>query len=94
MPDLAITYSELAAYLDCPAAYLLRNGLGFMPPIEGRARLRQRRPPRNASDRRARARPRGSADTAARSTTCLTSDFFLPFANKVGGREMRENARR
>ena len=33
-PDLAITYSELAAYLSCPQSYLLRNELGFMPPIQ------------------------------------------------------------
>ena len=62
VPDLAITYSELEAYLACPRSYLLRNELGFMPPCEVRARLRQRRPPRDAGDRRAGAGDREAAD--------------------------------
>lgn len=32
--DLAITYSELAAFGTCPRSYLLKNELGFMPAIQ------------------------------------------------------------
>ena len=50
-PDLSVTYSELAAYVNCPRSFLLRNELGFMPPIAGRDRLRKRRPSRDAGAR-------------------------------------------
>jgi DNA helicase II / ATP-dependent DNA helicase PcrA len=34
LPDLTVTYSELASYTNCPRSYLLRSRLGFMPPIQ------------------------------------------------------------
>ena len=33
IPDLAVTYSELEP-TSCPQSYLLRNELGFMPPVK------------------------------------------------------------
>jgi DNA helicase-2/ATP-dependent DNA helicase PcrA len=40
------------------------------------------------------ARATGKLPTPRQINDLLTSDFFLPFANKVAHREMRENARR
>ena len=65
-----------------------------MPPVEVRARLRQRRPPRDAGDRRAHAARPGELPTPEAINDLLTSDFFLPFANKPAHKEMREKARR
>lgn len=93
IPDLSITYSELAAYLDCPRSYLLRNELGFMPPAKaelgyGNAVHHVMRVIAETS------RATGKIPTPRQINDLLTSDFFLPFANKVGHRQMRENARR
>lgn len=93
IPDLSITYSELAAYLDCPRSYLLRNELGFMPPAKaelgyGNAVHHVMRVIAETS------RATGKIPTPRQINDLLTSDFFLPFANKVGHRKMRENARR
>jgi DNA helicase-2/ATP-dependent DNA helicase PcrA len=92
-PDVAITYSELESYLDCPRSYLLRNELGFMPPAK------QELGYGNAVHHVMRviaetARATGRLPTPRQINDLLTSDFFLPFANKVAHREMRENARR
>jgi DNA helicase-2/ATP-dependent DNA helicase PcrA len=92
-PDLTITYSELEAYLGCPRSYLLRNELGFMPPAKrelgyGNAVHHVMRIVAET------ARATGKLPTPRQINDLLTSDFFLPFANKVAHREMRENARR
>ena len=65
-----------------------------MPPIAGRARLRQRRAPRDAGHRRAHAARRASCRRRGQINDLLTSDFFLPFANKAAHKEMREKARK
>jgi DNA helicase-2/ATP-dependent DNA helicase PcrA len=91
-PDLTITYSELAAYLTCPLSYLLRNELGFMPPAKSELGYG------NAVHHVMRviaehARATGALPTPRAINDLLTSDFYLPFANKPAHREMREKAR-
>lgn len=93
VPEVAVTYSELAAYADCPRSYLLRNELGFMPA------LKQEVGYGNAVHHLMRvlaekAKAAGRLPTLAEIDGLLTSDFFLPFANKVAHQEMRDKARR
>jgi DNA helicase-2/ATP-dependent DNA helicase PcrA len=92
-PDLAVTYSELAAYDACPHAYLLRNQLGFMPPIQaelgyGNAVHHLMRV--IAEHTQAAGRP----PTPSEIDDMLTTGFYLPFANKPAHKEMREKARK
>lgn len=92
-PDLTVSYSELAAYEDCPRSYLLRNELGFMPPARSEIGYG------NAVHHIMRviaetARATGELPTAEGIDALLASDFFLPFANKAAHREMRDKARR
>lgn len=91
-PDLAVTYSELAAYEACPQSYLLRNELGFMPPIQqeigyGNAVHHVMRVLAEQTQ------ATGVLPSPRQINTLLTSDFFLPFANKPAHKEMREKAR-
>lgn len=92
IPDLAVTYSELEAYIACPQSYLLRNELGFMPPVKSEIGYG------NAVHHIMRviaehARATGKLPTPKQINDLLTSDFFLPFANKAAHKEMREKAR-
>ncbi|BBX09954.1 ATP-dependent helicase [Mycolicibacterium aichiense] len=91
--DIAITYSELAAFESCPRSYLLKNELGFMPAIQqelgyGNAVHHTMRVLAE------RTQATGAIPTALQVDQLLNSEFFLPFANKAGHREMREKARR
>ena len=84
-PDVAVTYSELEAYLACPRSYLLRNELGFMPPAKSELGYG------NAVHHVMRviaehARATGRLPTPRAINDLLTSDFFLPFANKAAHR--------
>jgi DNA helicase II / ATP-dependent DNA helicase PcrA len=92
IPDVSVTYSELEAYLSCPRSYLLRNELGFMPPVKAELGYG------NAVHHVMRliaehARATGKVPNPRLINDLLTSDFFLPFANKPAHREMREKAR-
>jgi DNA helicase-2/ATP-dependent DNA helicase PcrA len=92
-PDLAVTYSELAAYELCPQAYLLRNQLGFMPPIQAELGYG------NAVHHLMRViaehtQAVGRLPTSHEIDEFLTTGFYLPFANKPAHREMREKARK
>lgn len=92
-PDLTVSYSELAAYEDCPQSYLLRNELGFMPPVRSEIGYG------NAVHHIMRviaetARTTGELPTPEGIDALLASDFFLPFANKAAHREMQDKARR
>ncbi|MEV7907614.1 ATP-dependent helicase [Streptomyces anulatus] len=92
-PDLAVTYSELAAFADCPQSYLLRNELGFMPPIQtelgyGNAVHHVMRVLAE------RTQVAGRLPTPREINDLLRTDFFLPFANKAAHKEMREKARK
>jgi len=91
-PDLAITYSELEAYLNCPRSYLLRNELGFMPPAKSEIGYG------NAVHHVMRViaehvRATGELPRPKTINDLLASDFFLPFANKAAHTQMREKAR-
>ena len=91
--DLAITYSELAAFESCPRSYLLKNELGFMPTIQqelgyGNAVHHTMRVLAE------RTQATGVAPTAAQVDQLLDSEFFLPYANKAGHKEMRAKARK
>ena len=93
VPDLTVTYSELAAYASCPRSYLLRNELGFMPPIQAELGYG------NAVHHVMRVlaewtQARGKLPTPREVNDFLTTDFYLPFANKPAHKEMREKARK
>ncbi len=90
---MAVTYSELEAYLSCPRSYLLRNELGFMPPAKSEIGYG------NAVHHVMRViaehtRATGKVPSPKQINDLLSSDFFLPFANKAAHKEMREKARR
>lgn len=91
-PDLVITYSELETYLTCPQSYLLRDEIGFMPPVSSEIGYG------NAVHHVMRmiaehARATGELPKPKVINDLLNSDFFLPFANKPAHKEMREKAR-
>lgn len=92
-PELTLTYSELAAYEECPRSYLLKSELGFMPTIQpelgyGNAVHHLMRVLAEKT------KATGTLPTSAQVTQLLDSDFFLPYANKAGHRQMKESARR
>lgn len=92
VPDLAVTYSELAAYASCPQSYLLRNELGFMPPIQ--AELGYGNAVHHVMRMIAEGcQSSGRMPTPREINDLLTSEFFLPYANKPAHKEMRERAR-
>lgn len=92
-PDLSLTYSELASYINCPHAYLLRSRLGFMPPIAAELGYG------NAVHHFMRviaehARQHGALPSPREINELLNNEFYLPFANKAAHAEMRERARK
>lgn len=91
-PDLGITYSDLAAYADCPQSYLLKRELGFLPPVKpeigyGNAVHHVMRMLAEHTQ------AIGRLPSPHEVNNLLASGFFLPFANKAAHREMREKAR-
>ncbi|WP_380159875.1 ATP-dependent helicase [Kineococcus sp. R86509] len=91
--ELAVTYSELAAFESCPRGYLLKSELGFMPTIQpelgyGNAVHHTMRVIAE------RTKATGEPPTVAQIDALLNSEFFLPYANKAGHKEMREKAQR
>ncbi|MDJ0318381.1 ATP-dependent helicase, partial [Arthrobacter antibioticus] len=91
--ELAITYSELAGFETCPRSYLLKNELGFMPTIQ------QELGYGNAVHHTMRVlaeltQATGSVPTALQVSQLFEAEFFLPYANKAGHKEMREKARK
>ncbi|GAB83986.1 UvrD-helicase domain-containing protein [Gordonia rubripertincta] len=90
--DLTITYSELALYDTCPRSYLLKNELGFMPTIQqelgyGNAVHHTMRVLAE------RTQATGVVPTRQQIDQLLNSEFFLPYANKAGHKQMRDKAR-
>ncbi|WP_062460830.1 ATP-dependent helicase [Demequina soli] len=91
--ELALTFSELAAYESCPRGYLLKNELGFMPPIQqelgyGNAVHHTMRVVAEAT------MATGTVPTLVEVDQLIDSEFYLPYANKPAHKEMREAARR
>jgi DNA helicase II / ATP-dependent DNA helicase PcrA len=94
-PDaiLDITFSELAAFLECGMAYRLRNLIGFQPRLApelgyGKAVHHVLRSIAETT------RDTGSVPTAWQIDAILDSSFFLPTANKVAHRQLKDAARR
>ncbi|WP_407343373.1 ATP-dependent helicase [Pengzhenrongella phosphoraccumulans] len=91
--ELVISYSDLAAFETCPRSYLLKNELGFMPTIQ--AELGYGNAVHHTMRVLAeRTKATGVSPTALQIDALLNAEFFLPYANKPGHKEMREKARR
>lgn len=90
--ELQITYSQLESYLDCPQAFLLRDELGFMPAVKAELGYGNavHHAMRMISEQ---CKATGHLPTPKQINDLLTSEFFLPFANKPAHKEMREKAR-
>ena len=90
---LAITFSEMASFLDCGLAYRLRTLVGFQPrlaPELGYGKAVHHLLRRVAEHTQA----TGVAPTKSALDKMLDDHFFLPTANKVGHRKMKDAARR
>lgn len=92
-PNIEVTYSELAAFLDCALAYRLRNLLGFQPRLApelgyGKA---VHHVLRTVADQ---TRISGVVPSDGEIETILEASFFLPTANKPAHRQLKDAARR
>jgi DNA helicase-2/ATP-dependent DNA helicase PcrA len=90
---LELTYSELASYLDCAAAFRLRNRFGFQPRLApelgyGKAVHHVLRTVAETT------RSSGAVPDSGALARILDESFFLPTANKVAHRQMKEAAPR
>lgn len=90
---IAITYSEMAMFLDCGMAFRLRNLLGFQPRLApelgyGKAVHHVMRAVAEAT------RAAGTVPTPPEIDAILDSSFFLPTANKPAHRQLKDAARR
>ena len=93
LPSIEITFSELAAFLECAHAYRLRNLIGFRPRLApelgyGRAVHHVLRSVANFT------KINGVVPREATIDEILSRDFFLPSANKVAHRQLKKAARR
>lgn len=91
--DLIISYSELAAYMECGWAYRLRQRLGFMPRLVAAIGYGK------AVHHVMRVIAEGTMATGALPTLdevqhVIDCEFFLPTANKVAHKELKEEAER
>lgn len=90
---IAITYSQLAAFLDCGMAFRLRELVGFQPRLAtelgyGKAVHHVLRAVAETT------KDSGRVPTAAEIDGILDSSFFLPTANKAAHRQLRAAAGR
>jgi DNA helicase-2/ATP-dependent DNA helicase PcrA len=90
---IELTYSELAAFLDCAMAYRLRDLVGFQPRLApelgyGKA---VHHVLRTVADR---TKATGNVPTPGEVDSILDASFFLPTANKPAYRQLKEAARR
>ncbi|MGH9068646.1 MAG: PD-(D/E)XK nuclease family protein [Acidimicrobiales bacterium] len=90
---IALTYSELAAFLDCGMAFRLRNLVGFQPRLApelgyGKAVHHVMRAVAEAT------RGAGQVPTPGQIDGILDESFFLPAASRATHRELRDAARR
>jgi DNA helicase-2/ATP-dependent DNA helicase PcrA len=89
--DLLISYSELAAYMECGWAYRLRQRLGFMPRLVaaigyGKAVHHVMRVLAEETVKT------GKVPTPDAVQGIIDREFFLPTANKVAHRELKTEA--
>jgi DNA helicase-2/ATP-dependent DNA helicase PcrA len=90
---ITLTYSELALFIDCGMAFRLRNLVGFQPRLApelgyGKAVHHVMRAVAEAT------RAAGRVPSPTAIDAILDVSFFLPTANKVAHRELRDAARR
>lgn len=90
---ITLTYSQLAAFMDCGLAFRLREMIGFEPRLApelgyGKAVHHIMRTVAETT------RASGRVPTAAEIDDILDHDFFLPTANKAAHRQLRDAARR
>lgn len=91
--ELRLSFSEVAAFLDCAMAYRLRNLIGFQPRLApelgyGKA---VHHVLRMVAER---TRASGSIPSPTEMERLLDESFFLPAANKVAHRQLKAAARR
>ena len=90
---MSITYSELAAFIDCGHAFRLRGQIGFQPRLAvelgyGKAVHHVMRTVAEET------RSSGKVPSPSRIDTILDENFFLPTANKPAHRQLKDAARR
>lgn len=90
---IPITYSELAAFLECGMAFRLRNLIGFQPRLApelgyGKAVHHVMRAVAEAT------KAAGRVPTPTEIDEILHASFFLPVANKPAHRLLKDSARR
>jgi len=90
---ITLTYSELAAFLDCGTAFRLRELIGFQPRLApelgyGKAVHHVMRAVAEAT------RATGKVPTQGEIDEILNESFFLPTANKPAHRQLKDAARR
>ncbi len=90
---ITVTYSEMAAFLDCGMAFRLRNLLGFQPRIAtelgyGKAVHHVLRAVAEFTV------AKGRVPTDAEANRIFEQDFFLPTANKPAHRQLKDAAQR
>lgn len=90
---LTVTYSELAAYIDCGMAFRLRDLIGFQPRLApelgyGKAVHHVMRTIAETT------RATGAVPSATAIDAILDESFFLPTANKAAHRQLKAAARR
>ncbi|MGC1239557.1 MAG: ATP-dependent DNA helicase [Acidimicrobiales bacterium] len=90
--SITVSYSELDAYMGCPRSYLLRNELGFMPPVRAEIGFGNavHHVLRTISEH---VKATGHVPDSGAIDALMDSEFYLPFANKAAHKEMREKAR-
>jgi DNA helicase-2/ATP-dependent DNA helicase PcrA len=91
--DLLISYSDLASFMECGLAYRLRQRLGFKPQLEpaigyGKSIHHVMRIVANFTQ------ATGSVPDSTFLNEILDREFFLPNANKVAHRELKDSARK
>jgi len=90
---ISITYSELAAFIECGHAFRLRGLIGFQPRLAvelgyGKAVHHVMRTVAEET------RATGQVPSPGRIDTILDESFFLPTANKPAHRQLKDAARR
>jgi DNA helicase-2/ATP-dependent DNA helicase PcrA len=91
--DLAISYSDLASFMECGLAYRLRQRLGFKPQLApaigyGKSIHHVLRVVANFTQ------ATGSVPDSVFLNEILDREFFLPNANKVAHRQLKDAARK
>lgn len=91
VPELDVSYSDLAAYSKCPLSYRMRALLGFQPQLA--EELGYGRAVHNILRRLAEeARATGTPPTEADAARVIDGEFYLPFASHSQFEQMKRSA--